>query len=505
MSDSIENDDEPVTVILPGPASASGAHEGESARPRGATLRWLTIGLLCLMLVALLVVVFVLPGLVAERVAREQPPAPLVTPTPPAPPPAPTPDDKRLAREKREAERLLGEVLRMQTELEAKGVAVWGGQDYEAVVESLAAGDAELQAARYAEAARSYEDVIARLEALRASMPDRLAAAVDTGEAALAVSDGPSARASFEVALAIEPHNARAQQGMIRARVVEDVVALIAAGTEHEERDELDVAREKYAAALALDARSPEARRAHESVMARIEERDFRAAMTAALAALERNEFAVSRAALKTAEALRTGSPEVADARRRLALAIQRSRIESHRTKAQALAREERWKEAGEHYAAALAIDSNAAFARVGRDRSLARGRIHDQLDGFLAEPRRLSAPGPRDNARRLLAAATDVNRESEPQLAAKLERLAKAIEIAETPMQVRLQSDNLTDVTVYKVGRFGRFSSRELMLPPGTYVAVGTRDGYRDVRVEFTLNAGQEPAHVVVSCQEKI
>ncbi len=69
--------------------------------------------------------------------------------------------------------------------------------------------------------------------------------------------------------------------------------------------------------------------------------------------------------------------------------------------------------------------------------------------------------------------------------------------------MQIR--SDNLTDVTVYKVGRFGRFASRDLLLPPGTYVAVGTRIGYRDVRVEFTLMAGQEPAMVTVRCQEKI
>ena len=71
--------------------------------------------------------------------------------------------------------------------------------------------------------------------------------------------------------------------------------------------------------------------------------------------------------------------------------------------------------------------------------------------------------------------------------------------------MQVRLQSDNFTDVTVYKVGRFGRFADRDLLLPPGTYVAVGTRSGYRDVRVEFTLTAGQEPGDVSVRCQEKI
>jgi tetratricopeptide (TPR) repeat protein len=307
------------------------------------------------------------------------------------------------------------------------------------------------------------------------------------------------------VALAIEPHNTRAQQGILRARAVEDVVALIAAGRELEARDDLDAARDKYASALELDARSPGARAAHEDVSARIHEPEFRAAMSAALVALENGEFGVSRAALARADALEPGSPEVADARARLGLAVQRSRISAHRTKAQALERDERWRDAGEHYAAVLAIDSNAAFARTGRDKSLARARIHAELDGFLAEPGRLNAPEPRDSARRLLSAAAGVDGKAEPKLAAKVERLSNAIEIAETPTQVRLQSDNLTDVTVYRVGRFGRFASRDLLLPPGTYVAVGTRSGYRDVRVEFTLTAGQESASITVRCQEKI
>ena len=116
-----------------------------------------------------------------------------------------------------------------------------------------------------------------------------------------------------------------------------------------------------------------------------------------------------------------------------------------------------------------------------------------------------MTAPGPRDNARQLLGAAADLNASTEPKVAAKVERLAKALELAETPMQVRLQSDNLTDVTVYKVGRFGRFASRDLLLTPGSYVAVGKRSGYRDVRVEFTVTGGEEPPHVSVRCQEKI
>ena len=468
------------------------------------TLRWLTIGLLSLMLLALNGVVVVLPDLVADRVTEEQKPA-AETPRATLPPSPPSADARRLAKEKREAEKQLGIVLRKQTELEAEGAATWGGQDYDAALETLATGDAELQAGRYAQAADNYGKVGAQLDALRASMADRLALALQAGDTALARNDGPEARRSFDVALAIEPYNERGQQGMLRARVLEEVLALIATGAEHEARGELDAALTRYASALALDARSPEARAAHEAVSARIQEREFRAAISVALAALEKGDFAASRAALTRADAIHPGAPEVSDARRRLQLAVQRSRISAHRNEARALERKERWQEASEHYAAVLGIDSTAAFAQVGRERSLARARIHAELDAYLAELARLNAPGPRNNARRLLGAAADLDAKTEPKLAAKVGRLAKALEIAQTPMQVRLQSDNLTDVTVYKVGRFGRFASHDLLLPPGTYVAVGTRSGYRDVRVEFTLTAGQEPGDVSVRCQEKI
>jgi len=43
-----------------------------------------------------------------------------------------------------------------------------------------------------------------------------------------------------------------------------------------------------------------------------------------------------------------------------------------------------------------------------------------------------------------------------------------------------------VTDVSIYKVGKLGNFTETELTLRPGIYVAVGSRPGYRDVRLEF-------------------
>jgi hypothetical protein len=71
--------------------------------------------------------------------------------------------------------------------------------------------------------------------------------------------------------------------------------------------------------------------------------------------------------------------------------------------------------------------------------------------------------------------------------------------------VQVHLESDEQTDVIVYKVGHLGRFSEHRLTLRPGRYVVVGSRQGYRDVRLELVVVAGQPPGTLAVRCEEKI
>jgi hypothetical protein len=67
------------------------------------------------------------------------------------------------------------------------------------------------------------------------------------------------------------------------------------------------------------------------------------------------------------------------------------------------------------------------------------------------------------------------------------------------------LISDGYTDVVIYKVGRFGAFDRRDIELRPGTYTVVGTRNGYRDVRLTLDVVAGKITTPLVVRCKEKI
>ncbi len=91
------------------------------------------------------------------------------------------------------------------------------------------------------------------------------------------------------------------------------------------------------------------------------------------------------------------------------------------------------------------------------------------------------------------------------PRLGGKRDELARLLKRAATPLTVQLISDNVTSVSIYKVGKLGSFATHELSLRPGTYVAVGSRPGYRDVRLEFLVGPELEPKPVIIRCEEPI
>ena len=91
------------------------------------------------------------------------------------------------------------------------------------------------------------------------------------------------------------------------------------------------------------------------------------------------------------------------------------------------------------------------------------------------------------------------------PRLAGQRDELSRLLKRAATPLTVQLVSDNVTDVSIYKVGKLGSFESQQVDLRPGTYVVVGSRPGYRDVRLEFQVGPEIDLQPIVVRCEEPI
>jgi tetratricopeptide (TPR) repeat protein len=220
--------------------------------------------------------------------------------------------------------------------------------------------------------------------------------------------------------------------------------------------------------------------------------------------ALYNNQPEKAQQAFTGALKLKPSSAEARSALNQSRQQITARDISSLLARAQTWETGERWQEALNKYSAALELDPGLAAAQAGKERTAVRAQTHEQLEQILAHPERLYDGGVLDETeafyRKIRALANPG-----PVLSVQLDRLEQLLSRMSTPVSVQLLSDNLTTVTLYKVGELGYFASREISLRPGRYVAVGIREGYRDVRVEFTVDPDTPPPVIKILADDKI
>jgi hypothetical protein len=232
------------------------------------------------------------------------------------------------------------------------------------------------------------------------------------------------------------------------------------------------------------------------------EERQYVEAMSKGLAALNDRRWRDALAAFERAARFRPDAPEVADGRARARAGQRQETIADGLRQARELEQREAWREAERAYSEILALDPEAAAALEGLGAAETRADLDEKIEYHLANPGRLSNPEVFADA----AAALDEALETVPsgtRLESQIASLEHLLELASTPVTVILESDHQTDILVYRVGRLGTFTRRELHLKPGAYTVVGSRDGYRDVRLQLVVTPGSPPEPLMVRCTE--
>ena len=164
---------------------------------------------------------------------------------------------------------------------------------------------------------------------------------------------------------------------------------------------------------------------------------------------------------------------------------------------------EENWNAALAVYQQALDTDATLVFAQEGLARARPRAELATALAGVLTEQERLIDRRALANAEITMKAAQKIEPRG-PVLAKQIYDLEAALDYARTPVKVTLISDEQTDVSLLRVRSLGLISSLELTLRPGDYVATGSRIGYRDVRISFTVKP-KEVTQIDVRCTESI
>jgi eukaryotic-like serine/threonine-protein kinase len=331
-----------------------------------------------------------------------------------------------------------------------------------------------------------------------------LRAALAAGAAAIAAGDAAEARRQYGIASKIDPANAAARRGLERANTLDEVRTLLAQAAELERNGQLPAAETAWKKALALDLDTSAARDAIARVEAQRTASAFSAAVADALAAVSRRDYAGARAAYERAGRIRPGAPEAKEGLEQVQRALGDRTIEQHLASARTAEQQERWRDALAEYRAALAIDAKLLDGQRGVERVEPRVMLDAAFSSYLERPERLFSDGVRGAARATLAQAAAIP-DPGPVLTRQVRDLQALLAAAETPVRLVIASDNQTDVVIYRVGRLGAFSRKDMELLPGRYTVVGTRAGFRDVRREITIMPGNVPPELVIRCEEKI
>ncbi|MGB5258232.1 MAG: serine/threonine-protein kinase [Woeseiaceae bacterium] len=402
------------------------------------------------------------------------------------------------------AEMILGELLSNFETLEMRGVQRWAGQQFLRARESYEKGDEAYLEREFIAAEGHYLDALSVLEPLFDRIEPEFQRALSGAKAAFDKGDRAEALRLYELAVAITPNHAEARAGFERAKNLESVLRLVDQALDYEEELELDAAAASFRQAAELDPLWQPAIDGLARVQQMRTKMDFDQRMSEGLDALAAGDYLSARAAFRMAEQLIPDSPEPADGLLQVDQGLRLENISVLEQEALSLEKDEHWEAAATTYEEILKVDNSLSFAIDGLSHAREMRELHRRLDQFISDPDKLSAPSVMKKATLLVV---DITRMPDigPRLAQQRDELSRLLKRAVTPVSVALVSDNLTEVSVYRVGRLGNFIQKELSLRPGSYVAVGVRPGFRDVRREFRVAPELDMEPIVVRCEEQI
>ncbi|MDG1311088.1 MAG: hypothetical protein P8P26_03405 [Porticoccaceae bacterium] len=455
--------------------------------------------LLLVVLVVLLLPNFVSDPWIADPSASEKPVAVKVAVSPS------TAAEKTKYRQ--DSQKVLAQIIAVRDELKEQTVEFWGDFEFRQAIALVDQGDEQYGYGDYREALASYQDSLNQLQALEQTGQTILEAALIEGISAIEnaqITDIVLAHEASATAMAIAPEDSRSQQLSQRAEQLESLITALDNGQQRVETNELAAAKAYFQQAVSIDNQHQKAAVALKSVNQAITEQRFRGHMSDGFGALDRNQFDAATTAFNLAAKVNNNHSSPAQALSQVETKRSQLAVSNQMHQAAEFERNEQWQQALILYQELLQTDPSLTEAKVRTIPVSVRAALNNQLESVLADPLKLSAASNYQSAQRLLKDASGIASPG-PVLKQQVADLSLVLQQSRTPVDVVLQSNSLTEVTLFRVAKLGVFEQTSLKLKPGRYIVAGSRMGYRDVRVEFTITGAPIDAPIRVSCDELI
>ena len=263
-------------------------------------------------------------------------------------------------------------------------------------------------------------------------------------------------------------------------------------------------AAQDFSQALALDPGNAAAKSGLARANAAFGDDGYARAVGAGYAALGAGRLTDAQTDFQQALGFRARGTEATQGLQRARAAMQAGRMAAQRQRAASLEAQEHWRQAAAVYRKMLSENPSLAIAKRSEARDEERAQLSASLQQIIEHPHRLAQQSVRDEAVALLQEAREQT-PAGPLLQSQAEQVTRLLPELDRPVVLNLISDDATQVSIPSIGVFGTFGRRQIRLKPGTYTVIGTRDGYRAVEQEFTVEPGQQSVTITVSCREQI
>ncbi|MDG2228614.1 MAG: hypothetical protein P8L74_00660 [Gammaproteobacteria bacterium] len=402
------------------------------------------------------------------------------------------------------AQALLSELLARSEDLKVNGVLFWGGEDWSDALIYQAEGDSAYTLREFNTAVLKYRESMQILIDLELSIPQRLSLALREAGDALMQGNQELAIEQYEISLAIDGINQEAKVGYERALKVDRVIESMVEADVFSNSGEWEKAIISYENALIIDPEWINAIKGLETSKQKLDEELFQKSLSRGYQLLSEEKFEETKIEFDQAFKINPNSRDALQAIEELELRARMSKIESIQFEALIAEVNEQWVLAKKYYQTILKLDANIKDASESLNTVSQRISLASDLIFFTANADNLSDDDLLKKAKKILKQANAIKKKG-PVLLRQIENLANVISIASIPMNISILSDEMTNITLYKVGQLGVFRNKEMTLRPGVYKAVGTRNGFRDVSLRFKVLPDQIDQSFRIECKERV
>jgi len=285
-----------------------------------------------------------------------------------APPPPDSPwSDAQLAKQRREAQETLSEIIDIQETLEDKKVKLWAEQAFTRAMETAANGDELYRTREFEQAQSQYRDSLGQFRDILAQVDVVFDQQISQGNQAIDNSQPRQAVRAFELANQLKPVSTDAQQGLARAKVQSQVIDLVSKGKHQLKTGKLQAAKQSFEQALSLDRQSTPAQEQLGLAKTAIIDDNFANAMSEGYAAINNKQYEQAISAFNQASKIKPNMKDAAQALEQAKNKDLLTKVQSALGKADKLAGQEQWQQAKTHYDQALALDPSVIKAKIGQ------------------------------------------------------------------------------------------------------------------------------------------